>query len=200
VLISSTEFFLMLRIVLVHPGATDFDEQGRIKGTLNISLNSTGESQVLQTIDELSDLDLQVVYASPCTSALETAKTLASKRGVPLRKADKLQNLNHGLWHGKRIAEVKVNQPRVYKQCQDHPETVCPPQGEALEDAVQRIRVFVAKLLKKHRRGVVALVVPEPVLSIVRSILQDKDLGDLWQSECDNGGWEVIDIAPAAVK
>ena len=29
----------MVRIVLIRPGSTDFDEQGRITGTLDIPLN-----------------------------------------------------------------------------------------------------------------------------------------------------------------
>ena len=40
----------------------------------------------------------------------------------------------------------------------------------------------------------VALVVAEPLASLVRSYLEDRVLGDLWKSECDGGEWELIDI------
>ena len=33
----------MLQIVLIRPGTTDFDEQGRIQGTLDIPLNERGQ-------------------------------------------------------------------------------------------------------------------------------------------------------------
>ena len=39
----------MLKILLIRPGVTDFDEQGRIKGTLDIPLNENGTAQVAQT-------------------------------------------------------------------------------------------------------------------------------------------------------
>ena len=40
--------------------------------------------------------------------------------------------MNHGLWQGMIIDEVKRKQPKVYKQWQEHPENVCPPEGEML--------------------------------------------------------------------
>ena len=45
----------MLKILLIRPGVTDFDEQGRIKGTLDIPLSDEGTAQVAKMIDELSD-------------------------------------------------------------------------------------------------------------------------------------------------
>ncbi|QDU96336.1 histidine phosphatase family protein [Lignipirellula cremea] len=186
----------MLRIVLVHPGATDFDEQRRIKGTLDLPLSDTGTLQVAQTTRELSELAVDCIYAAPCKSAMKTAEALAEQHRLPVRQSDKLLNLNHGLWQGKRIDEVKMNQPRVYKQCQEHPETVCPPQGETLESATLRVRRFLDKLQRKHKKGVVAVVLPEPLLSLMRSCLNDREMGDLWKAECDNGGWEVIDVLP----
>ena len=70
------------------------------------------------------------------------------------------------------IDEVKPEQPKVYRQWQDHPETVCPPQGEPVGAALDRVRTALAKLLRKHKSGTVALVVPEPLASLVRSLLR----------------------------
>ena len=61
----------MLRIVLVQPGATDFDEQGRIKGSLDIPLNRNGSSQVDRTVLELASVELDAIYVSPSESALD---------------------------------------------------------------------------------------------------------------------------------
>jgi len=184
----------MLRILLVHPGSTDFDEQGRIKGTLDVPLNANGASQVARTVDELMGTKIDLIYASPCVAAKQTATVLGADHDVKVKVIEKLQNLDHGLWHGKRIEEVKKAQPRIYKQGQDRPETVVPPHGEPLEAAQKRVHTFLGKLLKRHNKGVVAIVLPDPILSLARSYLQDVKLGNLWKSECDQGGWEVIDM------
>jgi len=184
----------MLRIVLIRPGSTDFDEQGRIKGTLDVPLSRNGTSQVARTVSELVELPIETIYASPCQPAQETAEAIAAASGAKVRRLDRLRNLDQGLWQGKLIAEVRQKQPKVYRQWQDRPETICPPGGEMLAAAEKRIREVMEKLIKKHKTGVVALVVPEPLASLVRRYLTDSELGDLWKVECEKGQWELFEI------
>ncbi|MEO8495741.1 MAG: histidine phosphatase family protein [Planctomycetota bacterium] len=189
----------MLKFLLIRPGVTDFDEQGRIKGTLNIPLSDHGVAQVVQTIDELVGEKIDAIYVSPCQCCEQTAELLAKSRDMKVKPLKDLKNLNHGLWHGKRIEEVKQQQPRVYRQWQEHPETVCPPEGEPLSDVKQRVETALAKLIKKHKDGVVALVVPEPLTSVILSQLNASRLGDLWQAECRGGGWEAFQLVPGGL-
>jgi phosphoserine phosphatase len=189
----------MVQMLLVRAGSTDFDEQGRIKGTLDIPLNEVGEGQVSQLIAELRSSPITHVYASPCRSAQQTAVALAADHKLRLKTLDDLQNLDHGLWHGKLVDEVRHSQPKVFRQLQDHPETVCPPAGEPIGAAFERIRTLVAKLVRKHRSGVIAVVVPEPLASIVRCTLSRCEPGDLWKAECECGGWQLIEVPPEKV-
>ena len=184
----------MLRIILVEPGATEFDEQRRIKGNLDIPLSDNGLRQVAAMAVQLSEWELDVIYTSPCRSSVQTAEAIAFTRSFKVKTLDKLKNVDHGLWQGKLISEVKQNQPKVYRQCQEHPERVCPPEGEALADAHRRVEAAMGKLLKKHRSGLIAIVAPQPLSSILRSQLRHEPLGDLWNAECDAGKWEVIEI------
>ncbi len=186
----------MLRIILLRPGSTDFDEQGRIQGTLDVPLSRNGVDQVARSVSELSEIPIEAIYSAPCQAAQQTAQALATDHNLRVKVLDKLQNLNQGLWHGKLIDELKKYQPRVYKQWQENPQSVCPPQGEAFIHAEQRIRQALEKLLRKHRSGVIALVTPEPIASLVRSILTHTELGDLWKAECECGEWELIDVEP----
>jgi phosphoserine phosphatase len=162
----------MVRILIIRPGATDFDEQGRIKGTLDLPLSEGGNDQVARLVQDLHEVPIDFLYTCPSTSAEQTAAAIASDHGLKARRLDELQNLDHGLWHGKRIEEVKQSQPKVYRQLQEHPETVCPPEGEPVGAAIDRMRQALAWMLKKHKTGVVALVVPEPCASLAQSVLQ----------------------------
>jgi broad specificity phosphatase PhoE len=184
----------MVQMIVVRAGSTEFDEQGRIKGTLDIPLSEAGQGQVGRLISELKKTQIDQIYASPCRSAQQTAELLAIDHKLKVKVLDELQNLDHGLWHGKLIDEVRVSQPKVFRQLQDHPETVCPPQGEPVGSAVERVRTLISRLLRKHRSGTVAIVVPEPVASFVRCVLNHAELGDLWKAECDVGGWQMFDV------
>ena len=189
----------MLHIVLIQPGSTDFDEQGRIKGSLDIPLSTNGTSQVARTVEELASHEIGAIYAAPCQSALQTAQALARDRKLRVKRIKNLRNLDHGLWHGKLIDEVKQKQPKIYRQCQDNPEMVCPPEGETVPSAQRRVRGVLAKLMKRHKTGTVALVVPEPLASFVRGHLRDDELGNFWSAEQDCGNWTVIDVEPGKV-
>jgi len=189
----------MLNIILIRPGATDFDEQGRITGTLDVPLNDSGADQVARTIGELADHQIQAIYTSPCESCRQTSNALAEQLDLKGKSLSGLKNLDHGLWHGKMIDEVKKKQPKVYRQWQEHPETVCPPEGESLTSAQERGRAVLAKLAKKHKDGVIAVVVPEPFASLFRSLLNHSELGDLWKAECQFGGWEQFKVESSSV-
>ena len=185
----------MVQMYVVRACSTDFDEQGRIKGTLDIPLSDMGRDQVGRLVGDLHEQRFQAMYASPCRSAQQTAAALATDHQLKVKILDELQNLDHGLWHGKLVDEVRVGQPKVFRQLQEHPETVCPPQGEPVGAAVERVRALVSRLARKHKSGAIAIVAPEPIASFVRAALAREELGDLWKVECECGGWQAFDVA-----
>ncbi len=187
---------MMTQIILIRPGATDFDEQRRIQGTLDIPLSAQGNLEIAQVTEQLNGAGIDALYCSNCEPARETAGSIADALGIRAKTLDNMQNLNHGLWQGMLIDEVKRKHPKVFRQWQERPESVCPPEGETLSDAMQRIRASVRKLLKRHRDGTIGLVVPEPLASLVRSYLQNTEVRDLWQAREENGSWEIIEIEP----
>ena len=186
----------MQKILLVRPGMTDYDQQGRIQGTLDIPMCEDGRRQCEATLREVAAAGPAVVYASPCESAREAAEQLADRAGVKSKTLDKLRNLDHGLWQGMLIDDVRTKQPKVYRQWQEQPETVCPPSGETVLAAKARVAESLSKLLKKHKEDQepIALVAPEPLASLIRHVLRQDGLSNLWKSNESCGAWEVIDV------
>jgi phosphoserine phosphatase len=190
----------MFKILLIRPGVTEYDQQGRIQGTLDIPLCEDGRRQVDAMVEELRGQSIAAIYTSPSQSAEQTADALGKTLDLKVKTLDSLHNLDHGLWQGMLVTDVKTKQPKVYRQWQDQPETVCPPQGEPVHDAEERLQQAVAKLAKKYKSDVlVALVLPEPLASLLRHVLRHDDLGDLWTSRNGTAPWEIIEFAPAAI-
>jgi broad specificity phosphatase PhoE len=185
----------MVRILLVRPGATPFDDQGRIKGSLDMPLSDKGRTQVAETAHALSHECFDVIYVAPCESAQSTARELAKCRRTKIKTVMEFRNVDHGLWHGKLIDEVRRQLPRVFRLGQEDGEAVCPPGGESCAVAKARAKKALLKIVKRHKGDSVALVIPDPMASVVRGMLQGVCLEDLWQAECDAGGWEAVDVA-----
>lgn len=190
----------MFKILLIRPGVTEYDQQGRIQGTLDIPLCEDGRRQVEAMIDQLRPQPITAIYTCPSQAALQTAEALGEAVDVKVKSLDTLQNLDHGLWQGMLVQDVKTKQPKVYRQWQEQPETICPPQGETVIDTEQRLQLALAKLTKKYRaEGLVAVVLPEPAASVLRHVLRHDNLGDLWKSGNGAAPWEIIEFSPETV-
>lgn len=185
----------MLEVLIIRPGCTTFDEEGRIKGALDIPLSERGRKQAWELAERLKTIKLDCLYVAPSESAQQSAKQICELNFCRAKTLDCLRNLDQGLWQGKLVSEVKRLQPKVYRQFQEHPGDICPPEGETVQEAVSRLRPTIAKLNKRHDGGRIGLVVPQPLASIVRYVLLGGSLGDLWKCEIDFGTFETLHIS-----
>lgn len=187
----------MTQLLIIRPGSTDYEQQRRIRGRLDIPLNQQGRDEVEQILESLRARNLtpRMIFCSPCRPARETAGMLGKALRVKVKEVPQLRNLNYGLWQGMCINEVRTKQPKVYRQWQDQPDYTCPPEGEMLADAEARLHDALAKIAKVQRDGCVALVVPEPLATVLHRFLTHDNLGNLWRAEEHHGEIEVLDVS-----
>ena len=157
-------------IVLIRPGCTDFDEQNRIQGALDLPLNHRGHAQVLGLVAQLQEVELDVIFTAPCEPARSTAVAICEQCGASLKEVGDFRNLDHGLWQGLQVDDVRRKYPKVFKQWQESPETVCLPEGETVAEAVERIRRGLRKCLKRKRT--IGIVASEPLATMIGCVLR----------------------------
>lgn len=183
----------MSTVILVRPGCTDFDDQKRLQGSLDIPLNERGENQTARVIDAIKELPIEVILTGSNEPCFSSAEVLAKALDVPLKTKSKLENLHHGLWQGLSLDEIRRKFPRAFKQWGDAPETVCPPEGETVNDGVVRIESVLKKPLKKY--GTFVVVASEPFASLISAGLRGVEADDLCGSLfacCEDHLVEVI--------
>ncbi len=188
----------MLTILLIRSGITEFDSQGRIQGTLDVPLCEEGRKQAIAMAEELAvqDASVDALYAGPCLSAQQTAEILGRRLDLKPKTLKKLHNLDQGLWQGLLFDDVKSKQPKVYRQWQERPDTVCPPEGETLREAGERLKTALAKLTKKHKTGAIGLVLAQPLAGVLRSLLRADQPPCLCHSATTGKPlWEPIEMA-----
>jgi phosphoserine phosphatase len=147
----------------------------------------------------LRDKAMAVVFTPVSQPSLQTAEAIAKALQIKLKKIERLDNLNQGLWQGMLVEDVRHKQPKVYRQWQEQPENVCPPEGEMLSAADERVRTAIVKLLKRRKEAVIGLVLPEPLLSLARRFLAHEALGDLWRAPNGHGRFEVVEVEPEEI-
>ena len=184
----------MLEVILISPGSTVFDEEGRIKGCTDIPLSSRGEQQADSLAHSLEAVKIDCIYTAPCESAQISAEKICERNFCKRKVLPSLRNLDHGLWQGKLVKEVKRLQPKVYRQFQEHPLDVCPPQGETIEAGLNRVHATLDKLHRKHEGGRIGLIIPQPMTSLVRYALVGGSFGDIWKAEADFGAYEIFRV------
>lgn len=185
-------------VVLIRPCCTDFDEQNRVQGRLSLPLNSRGEAQLQELAVQLQKSPMEVIYTSPCEPARSTAAALGEALGLTVKELDELDNLDQGLWQGLQVEDLRRKFPKVFRQWQEDPATICPPQGETVEEAFERIRRAFEKPLK---RGIpFAVVAPDPLAEFIASFFTGRKI-DLTSSLCCEqrvrSRWELLQVADA---
>ena len=190
----------MVKILLIRTGATEYECQGRVQGTLDIPLSEDGRLHIEQVAEQLRETPIDSCFAGPCRATQQSAEILATQLKLKPKTLDDLRNLDHGLWQGLLIDDIKAKQPKVYRQWHEHPETVCPPEGESLQVVRERLHRALAKIAKKQKSGTAAVVVAEPVTSLLKNVLCDEAIGNLWQVDGDaQPGWELIELTAEGV-
>ena len=172
-------------LVVIRSGATDYDLQGRIRGTLEMPLCAEGIAEAREHAAAIAaacsagDL-LPAFYTSPSACAMETSRIIGRAIGVRPNRVAGLVNFDQGLWQGMLVDDIRRKQPRLYRQWQENPWAVAPPEGELLDEACSRVGSALERLLKRHTEGTVALIVPAPLDRIVRWLANGESLADLW--------------------
>jgi broad specificity phosphatase PhoE len=162
----------MSQVALIRPGATEYDEQGRVQGVLDLPLSERGRAEVAALAGALAGSELAAVYYGPGESLQHTAEAVGRAAGLRPRRLDDLRNLDCGLWQGLQAEEIRRRNPKLFRQWLDDPLTVCPPEGETVEEALERLREALRPLLRRHRDEAFALVVAEPFARLVAGFLR----------------------------
>ncbi len=165
----------MSTIMLIRAGVTDYDDDHRLLGTLNVPLNSRGRQQIDEVIQQLQERQLnpELILGSPDDPAAESAKLLSG--AIPtakLKLVEELRNVNQGLWQGLPEDEVRARFPRIFRSGRGNPAGICAPEGESLADACRRIEGVLERAIRKYSQ--VAVLAPEPLATAVLCVLKGR--------------------------
>jgi broad specificity phosphatase PhoE len=138
-------------------------------------VNNRGVEQIREINGQLASkgIRLKAILTSPDDPACGTAHAVAEVQGgVKVKEMDELRNVNQGLWQGLPESDIRKRFPRLFKSGKEDVTAICPPEGETLSDACQRLERVLSKAMRKY--DVLAVVAPEPLATVIRCTLQHR--------------------------
>lgn len=158
-------------MILVRHGQTPTTGSvlpGRAAG---LHLAEAGTAQAEAVAERLGQLDrVDAVYTSPLERTRETAKPIARARGLRTRVERGLLECDFGEWTGRSLKEL--GKLAEWTTVQRYPSGFRFPAGESFSEMQARITGALARLVERHRGGVVVAVShADPIKAAVASAL-----------------------------
>lgn len=169
-----------MKVVLIPAAGCEWRQAGRLLGRVELELTEAGGGQCDAWAAQLRDLGIETVYHGPDELSDTTARRIAKAIGASTRSADKLAEVDLGLWAGLTDAELKSRFAKAHRQLGEAPLTVQPPEGEAFGAAAERLEGFIRKALRRNGQKAVGFVLRPLALALVRRRLQREQMDDVY--------------------
>jgi alpha-ribazole phosphatase len=145
----------MSTLVLLRHTEPEEDAHGRCYGTLDVGLSPAGHAHARRLADELADLTLDAVYASPHRRALDTAAPIGASHGLQPAADERLRELDFGELEGRTYEDIAASLPDLYAAWMTAPTTVRFPGGESYADLRERAVAACDEIRRRHAHALV---------------------------------------------
>ncbi len=186
-------------LTIIRCGSTPWDAEGRLRGRSDLPLSIDGRAAVSEDLSVLSGRSLTTVFHPSDDAASETAQIAARIAGAKLKSLDDLADADLGVLDGMTERDFADRFPKRFKQWQEDPLSLSPPEGEDLADARARLFAAIGRLLRRSRSDEVAVVLPPLGLGFLRCWLADRPPSELWAMLRDRRRVEHYRLAPQMV-
>jgi broad specificity phosphatase PhoE len=169
-----------MKIALVPCGETEWTQEGRLLGRVEVPMTQQGQAQCDAWAEQLRVHGLARVYHAPDELSRATARRFGRRLRIPTRKADALAEVYLGLWAGLTEEQLATRFESAHRQLLDDPLTVSPPEGESVAAAADRLEAWMRKRLTKDSQRPVALVLRPLALGLTRFLLEGSEASAVW--------------------
>lgn len=133
-------------------GQTDWNKEGRLQGHSDIPLNETGCTQAQGLFDKFQNIQVDYIYSSDLSRALETAK-FAFGRDAKIHLSKNLREISCGDYEG--IHRDSLGEDIISKILSGAPFVF--PGGESTALHFERIKNELLNIEQKHKGASIAI-------------------------------------------
>jgi len=185
----------MTQVYLVRHGQTAWNAELIFRGRRDIELNERGHREASAIAGALRDKNLDAIYTSPLTRAIETARPLATLLNRDITPVQDLTDINYGAWEGAPYHEIKTRYPDVLATWEQEPELVRFPHGEALDEVRERSYGVLRELVEKHVNASILIVSHRVVNKVLLCAVLGLNTARFWNIKQDTGCINLLECS-----
>ena len=182
----------MVKLFIIRHAESEWNPIGRYQGLLDPGLSERGLKQAELLGIALEKEKIDVIYSSPLRRTYQTAQEIAKRHGLEFVEDKRIIEIDHGVWSGMLVEEVKERFPEDFRRWLEEPHRVKFEGGESLEDVFKRVKDFVEFLREKHWGQTVAIVSHTVPIRAMLCALLNIDLSKFWAFGCDNASYSLV--------
>lgn len=136
---------------------------GRLPG---FSLSSNGKKQMSETAQQLCKNKIDAIYSSPLLRAKQSAVIISNILNLPINYSDDLLEIKSSM-QGKTFAYILYCSIKLNIFASPKNKIL----GETIEDVAQRMKKFIARIIKKHKgKNIVVVTHGDPIMIVKAQI------------------------------
>jgi broad specificity phosphatase PhoE len=132
------------------------------------------------------------VYSSPLERCVETVEPLARARGLDVRIADGLIEMEAGRWTGRSLPSLR--RTKLWRRVQEEPSSFRFPGGESFVEAQARLLDQIHLIADRHRRGRVVVGTHGDLVRVLVAHLAGAHLDQFQRVIVDPGSVSVVHL------
>ncbi len=146
----------MITFLFIRHGYCDCIGKYLAGRTNGVHLNDSGVAQAEALARTLADVPVSEIYSSPLERTVETASFIAAPGNLKVCVREELSEVDYGAWTGKTFTELEKFP--LWRRFNDSRGSVRIPGGEMMVEVASRMSLFVERVRRHHKEGVIAVV------------------------------------------
>lgn len=164
----------------------------RLGANVAVPLTEDGAALARAWGQDVAERSPGIIYASQELSSQQTAAAFASTCHGRVKSLAGIDEVSVGLWEGLTADTVKSRFSKVYKRWQEDPASVCPPQGEDVSAAAERIEDAIRRITRKSNGSVIGMVMGPMAAALARCVLESASPSRMWDMTIDAPTWYTV--------
>jgi len=182
----------MSSIYLVRHGQTAWNKEEIFRGRTDIPLDETGLKQAELAAGYFKGMEIDAIYSSPLSRALQTAQKIAQFHNLEVQPLTGIIDMSFGDWEGRQHQEIREKDSKTYRQWVEEPHLVRLPGGEGLDDVRVRAMAALEEVIRSNPEKTLVLVSHRVICKVLICAILGLDNSHFWQITQDTTAINLI--------